>query len=95
MSELSERAASYRKGWNDAKAEAADRIEALEADIAASEHNFKAMRQLRNAAADRIEALEAALRKIVESSFSTGAIREGTIARAALATGEKKDAENG
>jgi hypothetical protein len=33
----------------------------------------------------RIDKLEAALRQIVESSFSTGAIREGTIARAALA----------
>jgi hypothetical protein len=37
------------------------RIETLEVDIAASEHNFRTMRQLRNEAAARIEALEAAL----------------------------------
>jgi hypothetical protein len=43
----------------------ASRIETLEADVAASEHNFKTMRQLRNEAAARIEALEAALREIV------------------------------
>lgn len=45
--------------------EAADRIEALEADIAASEHNFRTMRRLRNKAVARIEALEAVLREII------------------------------
>ena len=40
------------------------RIKALEADVAASEHNFRTMRQSRNEAAARIEALEAALRMI-------------------------------
>jgi len=72
------------------------RIKALEKDIAASEHNFRTMRQLRNEAADRIEALEAALRKIANPSTVAGMheqdrdrkLRE--IARAALAPEQDK-----
>jgi hypothetical protein len=72
------------------------RIETLEEDIAASEHNFMTMRQSRNEAADRIEALEAALRQIANPSTVAGMHEQDRdrklqeIARAALGPEQDK-----
>jgi len=73
----------------DRELEAAARIEALEADIAASEHNFKTMRQSRNEAAARIEALENALRVIIDEP--DGCVSPAFKALAATALGPEQD----
>jgi hypothetical protein len=63
MSEEGEYARGYREGWYDAKAQAADRVAALEFEVEHERYNVEKTAQ---EAAERIKVLEAALKEAGE-----------------------------